>query len=473
MTSPVLWTSEDAVAATGGETTDVWNATGVSIDTRTLEAGDLFVALSGDNRDAHAFVAAAFEKGAAAAMVTRVPDGLAEGGPLLIVKDTLAGLEALGRAARLRTGAKIVAVTGSVGKTSTKEALRGAFAEMGRVHAPVASYNNHWGVCLTLARMPADTEFGVFEIGMNHAGEIEPLSCMVRPHTAIITTVEPVHLANFKDVSEIARAKAEIFSGIEPEGTAILNADNPHLALLSRFVGEAGVRNLRTFGHSEGADVRLINVALHETCSCVAANICGQPVTFKIGAPGRHWVMNALAVMVAVHSVGGDLAKVSLALAGIRAPGGRGERLRVKTKDGHFTIIDESYNANPVSMAAALAVLGQADIGRHGHRIAIMGDMLEMGPTEAEGHADLAGPVKENRIDLVACCGPLMENLWRALPANQQLAYGASSDDLVKALPRLIHPGDVVMVKGSLGSCMKQLVEALQTRGIVQSQASG
>lgn len=458
--SRALWTSSEAAIATGGKVGADWSAVGVSIDTRTIDLGDLFVALVGDNSDGHAHVKDALAKGAAAAMVAQpCADVSAEG--LLIVEDTLAGLQALGRAARARTDAKIVAVTGSVGKTSTKDALRAILEAQGRTHGSVASYNNHWGVPLTLARMPADTEWGVFEIGMNHAGEITPLSQMVQPDAAIITTVEPVHLANFKNVEGIADAKAEIFDGLKPGGTAILNADNPHFDRLRSRAQAAGAGEIISFGTSDKADARLEKVALHPTCSCISASICGHAITYKLGVPGEHHVMNSLAILAAVHALGADMALAGMTLATLNAPKGRGVRHVVRSEAGQFVVVDESYNANPASMRAAIGTLGAAEIKGSGRRIAVLGDMLELGEDEASMHRGLAGPLGEAGIDQVFACGPLMKNLYEELPASSQAGYAASSDALLEQVTSQLGDGDVVMVKGSLGSRMGLIVDAL------------
>ncbi len=458
--SRALWTSSEAAIATEGEVKSDWSALGVSIDTRTIDIGDLFVALVGDNSDGHAHVKDALAKGAAAAMVAEPCEGVSDEG-LLLVKDTMAGLQALGRAARARTDAKIVAVTGSVGKTSTKDALRAILEAQGRTHGSVASYNNHWGVPLTLARVPADTEWGVFEIGMNHAREITPLSQMVQPDVAIITTVEPVHLANFDSVEGIADAKAEIFDGLKPGGTAILNADNPHFDRLRSRAQAAGAGEIISFGRSDKADARLEKLALHPTCSCVSASICGQAITYKIGVPGEHHVMNSLAILAAVHALGADMAQAALTLATLHAPKGRGVRHVVQAEDRQFVVVDESYNANPASMRAAIATLGSAEVKRPGRRIAVLGDMLELGEDEAPMHRGLVGPLAEAGIDQVFACGPLMRNLYEALPTACRAGYTEGSEALLEQLVSQLGDGDVVMIKGSLGSRMGLIVDGL------------
>lgn len=455
-----LWTSAEAAAATGGQSSGKWSATGVSIDTRTLQHGDLFVALVGE-RDGHDFVAGAIEKGAAAALVSRPVDGI-DPAKLLIVGDTQAGLEALGRMARERTDAKIAAITGSAGKTSTKEALRSVLSRQAATHASEASYNNLWGVPLTLARMPQATRYGIFEIGMNHADEIRPLTRQVRPDVAMVTTVEAVHLAHFNSVDEIAAAKAEIFEGLPPGGIAVINADNPHAARLAAAATRAGAR-VWTFGE-HGAEARLASVSLDETSSEVTADILGEHVRFVYGAPGRHFVQNALGLLLVVKALGADVVAAADALRSVRAAKGRGARTRIEIDGGSFELIDEAYNANPASMAAALEVLGAAKPGPGGRRIAVIGDMLELGPQAGVLHAGLSQPIRETGTDLVFACGASMAHLWAELPVSIRGAYGQASSDIAALVAADMRPGDVVMVKGSLGSRMALVVDALKAR---------
>jgi UDP-N-acetylmuramoyl-tripeptide--D-alanyl-D-alanine ligase len=383
--------------------------------------------------------------------------------PLLLVDDVLEALRALARAARARSGAKIVAVTGSVGKTGTKEALRLALGACGETHASVASYNNHWGVPLSLARMPESARYAIFEIGMNHAGEIAPLTALVRPHVAIITTVEPVHLEFFASVEAIADAKGEIFLGVESGGTAILNRDNPHFARLRKSAADAGVKHVVSFGEHAKADARLLNCSLLPDCSTVRASILGADVTYKLGAPGKHIVVNSLAALAAASLAGADLALAALALANLKPPTGRGARTSLDVPGGAALLIDESYNANPASMRASLALLGQAPLGPRGRRIAALGDMLELGPRGAALHRELVEAVLAHRVDLVFCCGPLMGALWEALPSERRGGYAENSQALEGQLIGAVRAGDAMMVKGSLGSRMGLLVRALQT----------
>jgi UDP-N-acetylmuramoyl-tripeptide--D-alanyl-D-alanine ligase len=441
------------------------HVTGISIDSRTIRPGEAYFAIKGEVHDGHRFVAAALKAGAACAVVADAKRGeFSDDMRLLVVPDPLAGLTDLARAARARSPAKIIAVTGSVGKTSTKEALRHVLAAEAETHASAASFNNHWGVPLSLARLPARARFAVFEIGMNHAGEIEPLVKLVRPHVAIITTVEPVHLEFFANVAAIADAKAEIFAGIEPGGTVVLNRDNPQFARLKAQADKRGIARVVGFGVDAGADARLIDAALHADCSTVRASILGHDVAYKLGMPGRHMVMNSLAVLAAVTLVGGDLALAALALARLQPPPGRGGRIVLDVAGGAALVIDESYNANPASMRAAFGVLAQARPGKRGRRIAVLGDMLELGAEGPGLHRALADAVQEYSIDLVFCCGPLMRNLWEALPSGRRGGYAESSADLESAVLAAAHAGDVLMVKGSNGSRMKPIVAALERR---------
>ena len=438
---------------------------GLSIDTRTIKPGEAFFAIQGENRDGHEFVEAALQAGAGLAVVARRRmAAMPQGAPLLIADDALAGLNDLAKASRARSQAKIVAVTGSVGKTGTKEALRLVLGKQGETHASAASYNNHWGVPLSLALMPQSAKFGVFEIGMNHAGEITPLTKLVRPHVAIVTTIAPVHLEFFGTLEAIADAKAEIFLGVEPGGTAVLNADNPQFAHLKRAAQVAGVKHIVAFGESGGADAHLAKVSLQAETSTVQASILGRDVTYKLGAPGRHVVENSLAVLAAAQLLGADLALAALALADLKAPAGRGERVTLELPGGAVLLIDESYNANPVSMRAALALLGQVPMKGMGRRIAVLGDMLELGPDGAALHADLADAVTGNAVDLVFCSGPLMKSLWDALPSGRRGGYADTSAALEPEILGAIAANDAVMIKGSLGSRMSPIVKALRRR---------
>jgi UDP-N-acetylmuramoyl-tripeptide--D-alanyl-D-alanine ligase len=436
---------------------------GISIDSRTLASGEAFFAIAGDNRDGHEFVPAALAAGAGVAVVSAARrDAFGAAAPLLIVPDVLEGLRDLARAARRRLQGKVIGVTGSVGKTGTKEALRQALAPSGETHASAASYNNHWGVPLSLARCPQRAQFAVFEMGMNHPGEIEPLTRLVEPDVAIVTTIAPVHLEYLGSLEAIADAKAEIFCGVAPSGVAVINRDIPQYARLADRARAAGVARVVSFGEHAGADARLVKLSLHPDCTTVQARILGTDVTYKLGAPGRHVALNSLAVLAATSLVGGDLALAALALAELKPAAGRGARLTLELPGGNALLIDESYNANPASMTAALALLGQSDVPPSGRRIAVLGDMLELGPRGGELHGDLARSVVTEDIDLVFCCGPLMHALWEALPSGRRGGYAETSAALEPQVLAAVRPGDAIMVKGSLGSRMGPIVKALE-----------
>ena len=476
----MLWTSDEAVAATGGRTTAPWAAGGVSIDTRTLQPGDLFVALK-DVRDGHDFVGQALEKGAAAALVSRVPDGLASGAPLLVVPDVLKALEDLGRAARARGRARVVGVTGSVGKTSTKEMLRVVLGGQGRVHAAEASYNNHWGVPLTLARLPREADFAVIEIGMNHPGEIAPLSRMARPDVVVVTTVAPAHLEAFESVEGIAHEKASIIEGLQPGGVAILQADVVTSPILCAKAKAAQVRCL-TFGAAEAADYRMVSVQIGDDSTVVRATRQGQPVLYKVMSPGRHFAANGLAVLAAADALGLDPVISATDLGRWLPPAGRGVRERIMldlVEETGFELIDDAFNANPASMAASLEVLVNArpqdGIGSRakGRRIAILGDMLELGPTEAALHAAIAETPGLAAIDLIHCVGPRMKALHAALPRVQRGDWVATAAELVPRTRHLIDAGDIILVKGSKGIKVSLMVDALRKLGQPAAAAQG
>jgi UDP-N-acetylmuramoyl-tripeptide--D-alanyl-D-alanine ligase len=438
---------------------------GISIDSRTLASGDAFFAIAGDSRDGHAFVEAAIAAGAGLAVVSAEKAGaLPADAPLLVVSDVLDGLRDLARAGRARLAGNVIAVTGSVGKTSTIEALRLVLSREGETHASAASYNNHWGVPLSLARCPAEVRFAVFELGMNHAGEIGPLSQLVQPDIAIITTIAPVHLEYFASVDGIADAKAEIFEGLVAGGIAILNRDNAQFARLAKRAGEAQVSRVVSFGEAADADARLVKCVLQPDVSTVQARILGDDVTYKLGAPGKHLVMNSLAVLAAAKLAGADLAMAAMALADLQPASGRGTRITLEVPGGRALLIDESYNANPVSMAAAIALLGQAEPGPRGRRIAVLGDMLELGAESGALHAGLAAPIVDHAVDLVFCAGPAMRNLWEALPSHRRGGYANDSGTLEPQVLDAVSAGDAVMIKGSFGSKMTPIVKALQRR---------
>ena len=464
MSAQPLWTIDAMTAAMGAERQGPLpsGVTGLSIDTRTLQAGEAFFAITGDSRDGHEFVDAALKAGAGLAVVAADKRAsMPTGAPLLVVSDVLEAMRDLARAARARSHAKFIGVTGSVGKTGTKEALRLALSREGETHASAASYNNHWGVPLSLARCPASARFAVLEMGMNHANEIAPLTRLVRPHVAIITTIEPVHLEFFGSLEAIADAKAEIFEGIEPGCTAVLNRDNAQFARLEKAAKSVGVGRIVSFGEHPQAEARLVKCVLQPDCSTVQADILGTEVTYKLGAPGRHLVQNSLAVLAAAVLAGADLAIAAVALAQLAPVIGRGARETLQLPGGSALLIDESYNANPASMRAALALLGQAPVGLRGRRIAVLGDMLELGPQGAELHRGLQNAIVENDVDLVFCSGPLMKSLWTALPPERRGGYAATSAELEPEVLSAVRAGDAIMVKGSLGSKMSPIVKSL------------
>lgn len=462
----VLWTAQALASAAGGKLRGApRDVRGISIDTRTLGVDDAFFAIKGDRLDGHTFVEKALAAGAALAVVeaARAKDFPADA-PLLIVEDTLEAMRRVGAGARARSNAKIVAVTGSAGKTGTKEALKLALSPSGDTHASAASFNNHWGVPLSLARLSQHAKFGVFEIGMNHAGEIAPLVKLVRPHIAIVTTVEAVHLEYFSGIEAIADAKAEIFQGVEPDGAALINRDNSQFLRLEAAAKAAGVANVLGFGEAARAEARLLDVALQEDGSTARADILGDEIMFKLGAPGKHLVMNALAVLAAAKLAGADLAKAALALGQLVPPPGRGRRIKLRLPGGTGLLIDESYNANPASMRAALDVLGRVSPGRQGRRIAVLGDMLELGAEAQQEHAALATAIEAAHIDLVFCCGPLMQSLWDALPPSRRGACAASASQLEPEVLANLRAGDAVMIKGSNGSRTGVIVAAIVDR---------
>ena len=465
-----LWTAEEAAQATGGRATCDWQANGVSIDTRTIAKGDLFVALKAA-RDGHDFVAQALEAGAAAALVSHVPEGVAPDAPLLIVEDVLTGLEQLGAAARARTDARVVAVTGSVGKTSTKEMLRKVLGGQGQVHAAEKSYNNHWGVPLTLARMPKVTDFAVIEIGMNHPGEIAPLARLARPHVAIVTIVAPAHLAAFDSIEGIAREKAAIFEGLEPDGTAIVNGDLETTPILLEAAQAASARAV-TFGEAAPCQFRVETVQIGDDTTVVRGKVGDEALLYKVAVPGRHFAVNAMAVIAAVDALHLDRAVAMTDLCQWRPVKGRGAReviaLDAVETQMAFELIDDAYNANPASVGAALEVLAAAavqhDIGRvaQGRRIAYLGDMKELGKDEDALHAALAGLSAMEKIDRVHAVGPLMRHLYDALPPQKRGRWTETSAEMADGLRRDLDAGDVVLVKGSLSMGLGRVVDGLR-----------
>jgi len=463
---PPLWSAAEVADATGGRASADFTATGISIDTRSLHPGDLFVALK-DTRDGHDFVAEAFARGAGAALVSHIPDGVS--GPCLIVPDVLAALTALGRAGRARSRARVIAVTGSVGKTSTKEMLREMLAEFGTVHAAEASFNNHWGVPVTLARLAPDTDFAVIEIGMNQPGEIAPLARLARPHIALITTIAPAHLAAFGTLDAIAREKADIFLGLEPGGTAVFNADVDSAPILAAAAGPGAL----SFGE-KGDCARLTAMRSTPSALVVSAEVSGAgrakatPLIMRLADAGGHFALNALGCLAVAHALGLDLAMAAQALGRWHPPAGRGQREQIlldPAEGARFTLIDDAFNANPLSMNAALEVLAATRPGPGGRRIAILGDMLELGPDEIAMHRALARHPALESITCVHCVGSRMAALWNDLPEHLRGRTVARAEDLGARAHTLVHSGDVVLVKGSKGSLVSRVVDALRNLG--------
>ena len=456
----VSWTGDDAAKVTGGWITHPWLANGVSIDSRTVASGERFVALVGDRFDGHDYVNAALKAGAVAAMVSRVPDSIEMAAPLLVVPNTQTGLSALGAAGRARSRARVVGVTGSVGKTGTKEMLRLTLSAFGSVHASVRSYNNAIGVPLTLANLPKETDYAVVEIGMNHDGEIAALSELSRPHVAVVTTVAPVHLGNFNSIDDIASAKAEIFVGVESGGIAVLNRDNPFFRQL-RSAAEIGVEQVIGFGCATDANIRLIKYDASPGCNTLTVEIEGNPLVYQLGADGLHWACNSLAVLGVIHGFGENPHAAVGCLADFQGMQGRGVRHSINLGDGEFELIDDSYNASPVSMCAALEVLGTSRPKHSGRRIAVLGDMLELGSGEGAFHAKLADNVAAANVDLTFTVGNRMLHLRDALSSVRRGGHAEFASQIITPVIFALGRGDVVLVKGSHGSGMSGVVDAL------------
>jgi len=469
-----LWTDIEITEALGISCGSSWSATGVSIDSRTIEPGDLFIAIVGPLHDGHDHAVAALENGAAAAIVHRDPADLTLDNELYAkmvwVSDTMTALQRLASFARARGGAEIIAVTGSVGKTGTKEMLRLMLQEQGRTAATEGNLNNHWGLPLSLMRMPQDTEFGIFEIGMSSPGEIVPLTKIAEPDVAMVTAVEHVHSEFFDSIEDIADAKAEIFSGLQAGGAAVLNIDSPMFERLAQEVRNTGNSNIRTFGEHPDADYRLIELTRIDFGSQVTASLDGKAVEFEMGVPGRHWVINALGALAAIDAVGGDTLRAANRLKDMHGLKGRGERHDITIDSGAFVLIDESYNASPVSMAAAFEVLGSSPVHNSGRRIAVIGDMLELGEKSEDRHTELASKLKENGIDLVFSAGQYMAHLWEALPTTMRGGHAMTTAKLSPLVTAAVRPGDVVSVKGSLGSRTGLIVSDLLALGDISQE---
>ena len=456
-----LWTHDEAEKATGGTSTAPWKARGVAFDSRAVVDDDLFVALKGETSDGHGYVMQAFRNGAAAALVERGPEGAEGAGPLLVVVDTSEGLTRLARAARARTAARVVAVTGSVGKTGTKDALRHVLSRQGLTHASEKSFNNHVGTPLSLARMPRAAAWGIFEVGTNAPGEIAPLAALVRPHVALVTNVEAVHSGNFAGEAAIAAEKATVFDGLEPGGIAVINADNRHAGALSAHATAVGAGRIVRFGTAADADVRLVSLQAEAAGSLVEASVEGRAIRYRLALAGRHQALNSLGVLAVVHHAGADVAAAAAALGDIVPLPGRGVRHEIAVAGGRALLIDESYNASPVAVRAALDVLAEVPTGKGGRRIAVLGDMLELGDTAVAQHIALAGDVERKKIDLVFAVGPLMNRLYGQLQTARRGGAAGDARAMAALLSAVVRPGDVVLVKGSRHIGLEAVVEAL------------
>jgi len=462
--STPLWTWDEVRRAIGGEASGQPPEafSGVTFDSREVRGGEIFFAIRGVRMDGHAFAAAALGSGAALAVVSRPDDGMRAAGPLLVVEDTLEALRRLGAAARERVAGRVVGVTGSVGKTTTKDMLALALSATGRTHAAKASFNNHWGVPLTLARMPRETDYGIVEMGMNAPGEIADLTALVRPDVAVVTHVAESHIGAFGDLAGIARAKAEIFSGLSAGGAAVINRDAPHYGILEAAARDAGAGEVLSYGTHPDAAIRMLDAASKDDCVCVEAEARGQRLVWRVGMPGAHIALNSLAVVGVALATGADLTAVLHRLADMRAPEGRGTRHRLRVQGGEVLLIDESYNANPASMRAALTALSEASPGPGGRRIAVLGDMLELGERSAELHAGLAEAVEGAGVDALYVSGSMMQHLWDATPPHLRAARVEDPRELPDMLKSDLRAGDVVMIKGSLGSRMMPVARALR-----------
>ncbi len=460
MTQKTIWTSLEAQKATGGKSTCKWKASGVSIDSRKIEAGDLFIAIQGERFDGHDFVKDALKLGAAAAVVTHIPEGVGADAPLLIVADIMTALQDLAIYSRKRINGKIIGVTGSVGKTSTKEMLSIAFKGQGKVYFTEGNLNNHYGLPLSLARMPKDTNYGIFEIGMNHPGEITPLSKIANPDISIITTVEAVHLEFFNSVEEIADAKAEIFDGMDKNSTAILNFDNPHFARLEKKAKEAGIKNIISFGEKHGANFRMLSYAEKNSKGAVKLNAANELMEYKLGITGKHQAFNSSGVLAVVKAAGGDLIKAAKNLGKLEAKSGRGKIFDITYHGKNITIIDDCYNASPASVSASLDNFGLMKI--KGRKIVALGDMFELGNSAAELHKKLGEKIITNNIDLLFTAGELTINVYNAIPDRIKGGTAKTSLELASVLEKHLKTDDVILVKGSRGMKMENVIKFLQ-----------
>ena len=454
-----LWTSDEVARALGAVIAAPFEANGVTFDSRAVGKGDLFFALKGETTDGHGFVAEAMKRGAAAAIVSRDVENA--GGTLIRVPDTMKALVDLGRAARRRSTARIASVTGSVGKTSTKDALRAMLSAQAPTSASTASFNNHVGVPISLARLPREARYGVFEIGMNHPGEIEPLARQVEAHVGVVTNVGPAHIGFMGSEEAIADEKACLFAGMAQGAVAVLNRDGKHYERLASHARRFGVSRIVGFGRGETADARLVSCNLQDSGSDVVALIQGRRIEYRLGAAGEHWVLNSIAALAVVEALGADVEQAAASLAGVTASPGRGARRFLKFGTGTVELLDESYNGNPMSVRAMLAILARTEPAKGGRRLLALGDMRELGEGADAYHAGLADAVSASGATQVFLCGPHMEALWRKLEPAQRGVHRPDSMALASEVAAALRAGDVIAVKGSLGSKMKHVVDAI------------
>lgn len=457
----ILWTAAEIAEATQGACSGTWNVTGLSIDSRTVKEGDLFIPLKGPNFDGHDYVADALAKGAAGALVDRALPGVTAE-KLVKVADTFRALEMLGIAGRRRSAAKIIAVTGSVGKTGCKEALRQVLGAQAPTYANEGSFNNHWGVPLSLARMPRESRYGVFEVGMNHMGELGPLSKMVQPHIVLITTIAPVHIGNFESMDGIAAAKAEIFDGVGTDGHVVIDGDNAYADFLYARAKEKRIAHIHRFGKTVTADAQIISRALHADGSDVNARILGKGVSYHVAAAGEHWVKNSLAVLLCASLAGADLAQAAESLRSLQLAHGRGVTKDIAFAKGRFTLIDESYNASPVAVDMAIRVLAKKQPSGAGRRLLALADMRELGAQAQDLHMALVKTIPEAGIAKVFCCGEMTKHLFDALPVDMRGGYAFTSAELAPMVAAAMTDGDIITVKGSHSMMMEKVVAALE-----------
>ncbi|MBJ26918.1 MAG: UDP-N-acetylmuramoylalanyl-D-glutamyl-2, 6-diaminopimelate--D-alanyl-D-alanine ligase [Alphaproteobacteria bacterium] len=471
---PIIWNALDAAAATGGRSRGgIWEATGVSIDTRSLKYGDLFIALRGTRQDGHDFIEKAFSKGASAALVDKLPSQTMSSSPILVVEDTMLALYALAKVARKRTRAKIIAVTGSVGKTGTKEMLAAALSNYGLVSSSIGNENNQIGVPLNLSRLPENCDFGVFEAGMNAPGEIGKLSEIIQPDVGLITTIESAHTEFFKSIEDIAIAKGELFNGLNKSGTALINRDNQFHSILYELSKKAGISEIKTFGKNNESDLQLISSITNEHGTDIVAKIEGSHHKYSIMLHGAHWAINSLAALGAATSIGLPLRGLLRGLSSLEPIKGRGQVLTISCNNGYIKVIDDSYNANPASVRAALHNLGDKTCEKKGRRVAFLGDMLELGINSNQEHAALASICHDSGIDFVCTVGPFMFHLHSALPLGIRGNHYSTVDQLCDCIEEIIKPSDTILVKGSQGARMGQIINTLMSKHIKQTNGVG